>query len=126
MGESGCLPRAAHLTKRWEYQRVHRKGVRVRTKNFTVIAYRNPVGPRIGYAVSKKVGNAPVRNRLRRLIKEIFRLIRSQLPAVDFVVIAQPSAAQFTRLGMLALNEELNPAMREASERCLKPRRGRR
>ncbi len=42
---------------------------------------------RLGLSISKRVGNSPVRNRWKRLIREAFRLNRAQLPVgVDIVV----------------------------------------
>lgn len=48
---------------------------------------------RLGISVSKKVGNSVVRHRIRRLIKESFRLHRSEWAARDYVVVARKEAA---------------------------------
>jgi ribonuclease P protein component len=54
----------------------------------------NQVGaPRLGLAVAIKVaGNAVARNRVRRIIRESFRLHQHELPAVDLAVSARPTA----------------------------------
>ena len=62
---------------------------------FTVTASWNQTGaPRLGLAVAvRSAGGAVGRNRLRRIIRESFRLHQEQIPAVDLVVSARPAAA---------------------------------
>jgi ribonuclease P protein component len=50
-------------------------------------------GPRIGLAVAVRIAGGSVqRNRIRRIIRESFRLHQHELPAADFVVSARPKA----------------------------------
>lgn len=55
-------------------------------------------GPvRLGLAVSRRVGGAVVRNRVKRRVRDWFRRARPSLPEhVDLVVIARPQAATYT------------------------------
>lgn len=126
------FPPTARVRQRWEFDRIHRDGVRVRTPNFTIIGHRSltQVRPRFGCAVSRKVGKAVLRNRLRRLMKELFRLRAHELPLVDVVVVVRPSAACYARPGLSAIEEELWPAIETAAKRAMsrpsKRSRGRR
>lgn len=64
--------------------------------------------PRLGMAVSRRVSlRAVVRNRIRRQIRETFRLRRAQLPARDFVVLARPEAAGLDRQALRQSLEQL-------------------
>ena len=62
---------------------------------FVVQCTKNDAGTaRLGMAVStRNAGNSVVRNRIRRLIRESFRMHRPDLPALDFLVTARPAAA---------------------------------
>ena len=56
---------------------------------------------RMGITVSRKVGGAVVRNRVKRWIRECYRRRRSAFPGtVDFVVVARPSAADADQVGL--------------------------
>ena len=71
-----------------EFDRVYRAGRRAGDALFAVNAIANPLGlARLGMSVStRSAGNSVRRNRIRRLIREVFRLNRSQLPPLDYVV----------------------------------------
>jgi ribonuclease P protein component len=72
------------LSRKKDIDAVFANGSRAGNSVLTVLAVRNPVNAeisRICAAVSKKNGNAVVRNRLKRLIREAWRLNRQDFPA---------------------------------------------
>jgi ribonuclease P protein component len=87
------LPKAARLRPRREFLAVQQQGTRVHAGDVVVLALDTGAGgPRIGITVSSKIACAVERNRVKRWVREAFRAMRTDLPAVDFVVIGRPGA----------------------------------
>ena len=78
--------------------RVQKDGAPVRTPHFVllVLARDDRDGPsRLGIVATKKIGVAVVRNRIKRLCRETFRLAPEMLPkGIDLVVIAKDGAGK--------------------------------
>mgnify|MGYP002725764118 CR=1 FL=1 len=65
-----------------EFSRTIKNGKRFTTKNYTVYVLENSLcRHRLGLAVSARVANGPGRVRLKRLLREFFRLNRPKLPS---------------------------------------------
>jgi ribonuclease P protein component len=89
-------PRTASLRHPAEFTALRRQGKRMAARFFQS-QYRLTDGAeaRLGMAVSRRVSKrAVVRNRIRRVIRESFRLHRARLPACDVLLIAQTTAAE--------------------------------
>ena len=81
------------LTKRAQYLAVYKSGKAWVDNLIVVKVLSNDVGvSRFGFSVAKDVGKAVVRNRVRRLLKEISR-IQTIRPGWDIVLIARPAAS---------------------------------
>ncbi len=89
------FPPRLRLRKRHEFVALQRHGERHGASHFVVITRTLDSGPpRLGVTTSRKVGSAPERNRVRRLVREFFRRHRAALtPPRDVLVIARPGAA---------------------------------
>jgi ribonuclease P protein component len=103
-----------------DFDRVYRNGRRAGDGLFAVNALQNQLGyARLGMSVSyRTVGNAVCRNRIRRLIREVFRLSHATLPALDFVVTSRPGARGMERTVMLTSLERL---FADAARRAAQP-----
>lgn len=90
------------LKNNYEFRRLYNKGKSAASK-YVVIYIRKNHGltNRLGITVSKKVGGAVQRNRVRRRLKEIYRLSEMKLnPGYDIVIVArvQSQSAQYNEL----------------------------
>lgn len=88
-------PRNARLLRPADFAALRENSRRVSSTHFSMQFRANAqTGARLGMAVSRRVSKlAVVRNRIRRQIRESFRLTRNSLPAVDILVIARTQAA---------------------------------
>jgi ribonuclease P protein component len=87
------FPPASRIRKRLEFEAAQKGGRRATTANFVFLLYaRNETvaSARLGIVASRKVGNAVVRNRAKRLVREAFRSSRDLFsPGTDVVVIVR-------------------------------------
>jgi ribonuclease P protein component len=86
------FPQSRRLKTPAEFDRCYKRKRSVSDDVLIVYACENGLDhPRLGCSVSRKVGNAVVRNRYKRLFREAFRLSQYELPpGVDFILIPRP------------------------------------
>jgi ribonuclease P protein component len=89
---------ATHVRKRAEFERIQSAGSRVNTDAFVlIVAAQADVRalPRLGITASRRVGNAIVRNRAKRLVRAAFRATSELFPrGIDVVVIVRRSLGE--------------------------------
>lgn len=83
------LPRLTHLRSGQDFERVYSQKTRASDQHVLIFAAQNDLGySRFGLSVSKKHGNAVRRNRIKRLLREAFRLMKNELPqGLDLIFI---------------------------------------
>ena len=114
---AGRLPKSEMLRTDREYREVVRRGERATTPHYTI--YRDfgavarvgdpPVDRKIGISVGRRVGNAVVRNRVKRLLREFYRHNRNVFPAGTRTAIVVRKAPGDAVLA--SVSAELIPAM---------------
>lgn len=82
------------LKKNSEFRDIYNKGKSLSTK-YLVLYYKNSINTnlnaKVGFVASKKVGKATIRNRYKRLIKEVFRVTNLKFTKkVDLIFLARP------------------------------------
>jgi ribonuclease P protein component len=90
------FPAARRLRRKWEFDQLYARGKRLGNIHFGMTVQANTLGlARLGLAVaSKPFGGSVPRNRIRRLIRESFRLRQHELPCVDMVISARTPARE--------------------------------
>jgi ribonuclease P protein component len=85
------------LSRSAEFERVYRQGRSSANRHLVLYAFPNPAAerPRLGLSVSRKVGGAVERNRVKRLLREAFTRAEAELKAgQDVVLVARPAARE--------------------------------
>ena len=85
------FPRRYRLSTSRDYRHVFTEPIRSADSSFTVLARLNkPCGPRLGVIVSKKnIAKAVQRNRIKRIVRDSFRVHKHMIGTLDVVVICK-------------------------------------
>jgi ribonuclease P protein component len=103
------------LAKREDFNKIYRYGKSVANHQFVLYYLPQPKLEhfRLGVSVSKKIGNAVVRNRLRRMMKEIIRLKKElMMPHHDYILIARKPSSE---MDYQAMEKSIYHVVRKAS-----------
>lgn len=95
------MRRRYRLSRSRDFDAVYRHGKSVSTRYLVLYAFSRPdddsgIGdPRLGLAVSRRVGGAVERNRIKRRLREAFQAIADEVPqGRDYVLVVRPGLAE--------------------------------
>ncbi|MFW6030819.1 MAG: ribonuclease P protein component [Halanaerobiales bacterium] len=78
------------LKKNSEFKKVYTRGKSIATRNLVLYYFPNNLDTnKLGLSISKKIGNAVIRNKIRRRVKEIIRLKEDLKKGYDLIFIAR-------------------------------------
>lgn len=96
--------KSERLLKRTDFCAVRNSGKKRSSRNL-FIEWKDSEKRRIGITVGRRVGKANVRNRIKRVAREFFRLNKELFPVADITITARPGSAVLT-------NEEIREELR--------------
>ena len=128
------FPARLRIKQRRDFLRVQRGGSKHQLRHFIAFASprkRDSAGPadpaegplptRLGITVTRKIGNAVKRNRIKRLVRDVFRVQRERLPpGLDLVLVAKQQAADATHADVCA---DFDALIERGERLSAKPRR---
>ena len=102
------------MRKRRDFLACQSRGRKWHSPRFVIYAWRDEGAPRrFGITVSRKVGNAVTRNRVKRVLRECLRLCELELASVQLVAIAKKSAPG---LRLADAQAELYPLLKQIDQ----------
>jgi ribonuclease P protein component len=104
------FPSDLRIRKSSEFEEIFEKGKRLYTEYYTLVYTPNSLGfPRFGLVVGKRCGNAVKRNRIKRVLREVFRQNKPFFDSLDVLILAKKNSET---LGYNKAKEEITEAIR--------------
>lgn len=106
------LTKENRLLKSYEYASVKKKGCKFTSPHFTLLFALNEYNrTRLGLIITRKVGNAVLRNRIKRLVRECFRTNINQLHSGDYIFVAHKN----NKFTAVCVSDEINHLISKVS-----------
>jgi len=109
------FPKDERIRKKRDFEKVFSYGRRIRDKYFLIICHKSGLGKqRVAIVVGKRYGNAYLRNKIKRKMREIYRMNKEKFPlSTDCIIIPHKSVLS---LSFQEIKEDLLHLLKKAYE----------
>lgn len=91
------LNRENRLKKNKEFNYIYKKGKNINSSNFHLCYVDTYLSfPKVGFGISKKLGNSVMRSRAKRVMSEVVRLNLDKMAVKNYVIVVKPTIFNFT------------------------------
>lgn len=117
------LPKKRRIRSNNDFKRIMNRRLCVCANELVIFAANNDLGySRAGFSVGKRFGNAVQRNRLKRLMREAFRLCEDRVENYDFIIMLNSKLAKGLKEGDIKLEfhriaSSMDKAMRKFNDK---------
>jgi len=106
-----CWTKDHRLTRRGEFLACYEQGKKYQTRHFIIYAQQGRGRARLGLTVSRKCGNSVERNRIKRVLREFFRLNQATIPIMDIVIIPKRSL-KADQIDLSMVRDDFSPLLK--------------
>jgi len=109
------------LSRSADFERAYRRGQSAGNRYLVLYVFPREAGdqPRLGVSVSRRLGGAVARNRVKRLLREAFRAAPELASGRDYVAVARPDAADLAeRDGLAGIQRALTDLLGRTADRA--------
>ena len=96
-----CWPKAKRIRNRRCYQQIQNYGTKYKTHHF-IFFFRKSESTQIGITVTRRIGNAVYRNKIKRFLREYFRHCYYDIPQFQIVVVVRHTCMNFCEKDMIS------------------------